>query len=125
MYRVGASASEPNLSKMAVVVTARVNRPHNRLETLSTKAAGTKIVSNISMMFMTGLITLFTVLAMVLWVAHPFALTSCDEPLIIMTVLLIMTVTVRTNLNKANAPTENFKVDTIVSALTREMGTAT
>lgn len=110
---------------MASVVTAKVNRPHSRFDTLSMSAAGTNMVSSISIILITGLATLFTVLAIVRWEAQCFALSRCAEPLIIITVLLIMTVMVSTSLNSASAPTEKLNKDTMVSALTSDIGTAT
>lgn len=121
---VGESASEPKLETSIEIVTATVNRWQNLLAILGRKVSGMNIEVSISATVTTGLEILSTVPRVVLC-GCTFLLTRCLTPLIMMTVLLIMTLTVSISLNRASMPTEQFSTYSMVKALMTEIGIVT
>lgn len=107
------------------IMTATENRWHKVLATLSKKSIGINMVVNITEAVTKVFDNLRTVPRAVLCVARRLLRTKCLMPLIIITVLLIITLTVRTKFNKANTPSENFTTSTKLNALTKETGIVT
>lgn len=122
MYSVGAKASVRNVENRTEAVTDSENRRQTILIEFRTNVTGTNIVISISATLTTVLATRPTVPCAVLPGDRFLAITTCLMPLIIMTVLLIRTLTVRITLNTASMPTEKFSVSTAVNAFTNVIG---
>lgn len=119
---MGSSASVMIAETTIDMVTATANRWQSRFATFVRKSIGMKMVYNMSDTVTSVLSRSFTVPPAVLQGERRLLPTTWLMPLIIMTVLLIMTLTVRTSFSSASTPSEKLKMSTMLKALTSETG---